>query len=365
MKNNRIQFLDYMRVIAFLSVLIGHKFFPYIASISHHHIFSPIARGLIPLCLGGAAGVIIFFLTSGYITTHVLFSDTPIEFLLKRIFRIYPLYIIAVFLEAFLAWKVAGVTFPSFSLLGLQLLLLGDFFDAPYALAGVEWTLRIEIIFYLFMMLLNAIGLFTQPKKMVFTFILCCILLSLAKPFPTITQWSYGYFTLYAPFLLFGSTIYLIEKNLSNKNLCILLICGIYFSFRIKLLMIQPVWARSIYPEVGIGLFISAWKFQKFIYSGQLINFFSSLTYSVYLFHNWMWHYLEMLLLKIEIINHPILLQLQVLLLLLGICYVLHHSIKKKGIDFGGYILKEHLWKVHSLKRRLKAIFIERNSPLT
>lgn len=44
----------------------------------------------------GWLGVCIFFLISGFVITHVSMRESPAEFFIKRIFRIYPMLIIAV-----------------------------------------------------------------------------------------------------------------------------------------------------------------------------------------------------------------------------------------------------------------------------
>ncbi len=42
-----------------------------------------------------------------------------------------------------------------FHILIPQLLLIGDFFQTPHTLNGVEWTLRVEVLFYVFMLILR------------------------------------------------------------------------------------------------------------------------------------------------------------------------------------------------------------------
>ena len=216
MRNKRIYFLDYLRIFAFASVLIGHKFNSYLEAISKNEtIYSGIrfiARLLIPLFQNGAVGVIVFFLVSGYIITHVLQTEGEVEFLIKRLFRIYPLYIVAV-----LIWYVPLVIAghgESFITLILQLTLLGDFFVTPYALGGVEWTLRIEIIFYLFMMVLSYLGVFNNHKSWILPcmLVVTTLMIGFLSPIPT-TEVFKSYFSIFAPFLFLGSMFYLFERK--------------------------------------------------------------------------------------------------------------------------------------------------------
>ena len=157
--NKRIIFLDYLRVFAFVSVLIGHKFYPevstYANSFETHHITQQyLVNIILSMFTGGGAGVIVFFMISGYIVLHVLQSEQPVEFMIKRVFRIYPLLIIAIFVEVFISY-VSQDTPISLLQTMQQMSLFGDFFNTPHALLGVEWTLRIEILFYILMFLLS------------------------------------------------------------------------------------------------------------------------------------------------------------------------------------------------------------------
>ncbi len=45
-----------------------------------------------------------------------------------------------------------------------QLLLVGNFFNTPYSLNGVEWTLRIEVFFYIFMYLMSHFKILNDKK---------------------------------------------------------------------------------------------------------------------------------------------------------------------------------------------------------
>lgn len=163
----RIVFLDYMRIIAFMSVLVGHEFYHYIAEVisdaDYNHSIRTITHWIAPIFQGGAAGVVIFFLTSGYIITHVLQKETTRDFIIRRLFRIFPLYIFAVLAQLFFMSAVLSAPLPDAKTLIAQISLTGDFFDTPYTLAGVEWTLRIEILFYLLMAVFKSAG--TLEKK--------------------------------------------------------------------------------------------------------------------------------------------------------------------------------------------------------
>ena len=82
----RVVFLDWLRIYAFASVLIGHKFNgPVVraAQADTGWLRWP-ARVLWPFIEGGGAGVVVFFLISGYIITQVLQRERSPEFRIKR-----------------------------------------------------------------------------------------------------------------------------------------------------------------------------------------------------------------------------------------------------------------------------------------
>ena len=82
----RLVFLDYLRIFAFASVFAGHKFSAPVQAAAREGVGwqAAAARVLWPFIEGGGAGVVVFFLVSGYIITHVLQRERTPEFLLKR-----------------------------------------------------------------------------------------------------------------------------------------------------------------------------------------------------------------------------------------------------------------------------------------
>ncbi|HFP0892189.1 TPA: acyltransferase family protein, partial [Escherichia coli] len=145
---------------------------------------------------GGAMGVVIFFLVSGYIITHVLQKEATFEFYLKRIFRIYPLYIFAVLAEMLIQYYNGG-NIPPLSIIIPRLLLIGDFFNTPLSLAGVEWTLRIEMLFYVFMGLVKKVGLINKGNVLTVLLLFISLFISTINPFPVAKDFHNAYFTLY------------------------------------------------------------------------------------------------------------------------------------------------------------------------
>ena len=131
----RIEYLDWLRALAAGLVVIGH------------------ARG--SLMRGGAVGVSVFFVLSGYLITSILLRDGMIslpnigKFIVRRLARIYPLYVVQIALVV--------IVFALFhrdrigSVLDALPGLLTFTHDAPEWFGygfGVLWTLAVEFWFY-------------------------------------------------------------------------------------------------------------------------------------------------------------------------------------------------------------------------
>ncbi|MBK5513196.1 acyltransferase family protein [Pseudomonas sp. TH15] len=338
----RIVFLDYMRVFAFVSVLIGHKFFEGVIALAsnpeNHIALRRLGELLIPLCEGGAAGVVVFFMTSGYIITHVLQSEVPADFLIKRFFRIYPLYVFAVIAEQFFGLAVYGTPLPELHVMLPRILLLGDFFGTPYSLAGVEWTLRIEVLFYVLMCFLKMAGAFRGQKILPVIYLALGVMLYYLPAFPTGYGWSDGYLSLYTSFLFMGSSIYLAQSRKIGVLAC-LLVCGaLFFMFVDLITQLHPNWKENNYAFISILIFVFALLFRDRLVDSSLLRLLSNLTYSVYLFHNWLWAYILLPVEKLGFDGGSAKLITAIILLL--VCYGLFETVEKFGLELGRRALK-------------------------
>ena len=340
-ENTRLVFLDYLRIFAFVSVLVGHKFYAYVLALSNdpsaHATPKLIASLLLPLVNGGGAGVVVFFLVSGYIILHVLQTEEPIEFVIKRIFRIFPLYIFAVLLEYSLA-AMNGQA-PRLPTVLAQLLLVGDIFGTPYALNGVEWTLRLEIAFYVFMLTARVLNLTTKQMSLLPYFLVGATLLcSFVSPIPSSDVWSKGYFTIYGPFLFLGSFFYLFEKKRIGPTFFALFVALVFFQYFRLVGVYQQGWLSAHFAILAFLIFFATWSVRKHLTAAIWVLFLSEMTYAVYLLHNWFFDYAKRWLaqLNISVFNADI----QALGILLLTCFLLVRVVEKPGIRIGRSVLR-------------------------
>ena len=287
----RLVFLDYLRIFAFASVFAGHKFSAPVQAAAREGVGwqAAAARVLWPFIEGGGAGVVVFFLVSGYIITHVLQRERTPEFLLKRAFRIYPLYVVAVLADYSLLLAQRGSWPPAHTLLP-QLLLIGDLRGTPYALNGVEWTLRLEVTFYLLMAGCQMLGLVQarRGRALALLFAGLVVLLHASPPFPTHTEWSNGYLSLYLPFLLLGAVWWLFEQRVLGALALALFVAGLLVLYRLGLQAWAPRWQHAWFAELALALFALLWWLRHRLRAPAWVLGLSELTYAVYLLHTWL-----------------------------------------------------------------------------
>lgn len=102
----------------------------------------------------GALGVALFFAISGFLMAQLVRASDAPTFLLHRVARIYPTYLLIIGL--FMAVAPLVVAKPSFDAWTLTLAPVGE---RAYVLGRIEWTLIHEVAFYLTLFGLSLLGL--------------------------------------------------------------------------------------------------------------------------------------------------------------------------------------------------------------
>lgn len=356
-KNNRILFLDYLRVFAFLSVLIAHKYSESLSIAANdmnvHATLRLMALTLYQVFEGGGVGVIVFFLISGYIITCVARREGVNTFVVRRFFRIYPLYAFAVMIEIVLDTFIKGVPVPPLSIILPRITLMGDFFGTPYALGSVEWTLRVEIYFYIVTAVLLKMGAFNHPKALPFIYAIIIASLQYFGPFNQVYGWSNGYISMYMPFLFVGSCIYLYEKNIANRYVIFLIGVYTWLSYLISMPYINITLYKSHFVTVAVILFLAAWIYRRGFKNVTWVVFLSELTYSIYIFHNWMMNYFMDLaaLIGLSVIQSNIF----SLCFLFVFCTSVHFCVEKFFISIGKRIITSMKSHKYGVSRKITA----------
>jgi peptidoglycan/LPS O-acetylase OafA/YrhL len=105
--------------------------------------------------VAGEFGVGIFFIISGFVIPFSVASESPLGFLKRRIFRIYPVYIAGFGLVMTSIWLLTLFAGSAFGysrehiLAHFGILLRG--LTGYSRIDGISWTLEVELVFYLIM----------------------------------------------------------------------------------------------------------------------------------------------------------------------------------------------------------------------
>jgi peptidoglycan/LPS O-acetylase OafA/YrhL len=158
---HRLTQLDGLRGVAAVMVMLFHFTTRYDQIFMFQH---PPALGM-PY---GGLGVSLFFAISGYVIFMTLDRvRTAREFLASRFSRLYPVFWVCV-LITWLLWR--ALDWPGMPTglraLVLNLTMLPQQFDAPL-ISGVYWSLRDELFFYLWMLLLWQLGWLQRPARFI------------------------------------------------------------------------------------------------------------------------------------------------------------------------------------------------------
>lgn len=153
MPPKRLYEIDILRFIAAMMVVMFHYTSePY----QMHHIYLIGNNSLKDIFLNGYLGVKLFFIISGFVIFMSAFNSTPGKFLRSRILRLFPAFLIM----CTITFLVCSA-FDSSYHVGLKDYLLNATLIGTFAswagiklVAGVYWTLIVEMQFYFFIYLL-------------------------------------------------------------------------------------------------------------------------------------------------------------------------------------------------------------------
>lgn len=246
---------------------------------------------------GGHLGVILFFLISGYVISYVGEKETQLEFLLKRVFRIMPPLIVAVFA---LYWAnrilaanglplVSGTNATDIRSYILTSMLLDKIvYSTSYSLS-ITWTLVAELFFYGITLVVLP-SLKTSPTKSTVAMLAMYAVVSALS----IAGASYFSFalahTIVVPIFVIGRLIYLQSNNrISTEHLWLLACASVVMFFAVQtarypgILFEGPIITAFTYPTaVLIFLGMRAMKISRI---PKVLKFLGDVSYSVYLLH--------------------------------------------------------------------------------
>lgn len=326
---DRLEFLDALRGIAALAVLLEHSL--------AHHLPGYLAWSNQTFTFG-QAGVCLFFLISGFIIPISLEKGgSNSVFWWRRFWRLFPLY----WLTVALAFVVQPTNLSGKSWL-INLTMLQEFLGQPHVL-GVFWTLSLELVLYLGCSLLFRLGLLKKTVLLLTLAVGGYLLLSFLELFIPRPMAKGRTFLLMTA--LFGLAVQRFTTgSLRGKGLAVTwigLVLGLSLAalgdFRhaitptIAWVSVLKAWVVA-YAVFGLGILC-----RQRSWSGPLL-WCGRVSYSIYLMHA--------ILLIVLPIAWPVWLGLPVLLAgTLLVSAATYHLMERPGIELGRFLEKRWLRK--------------------
>jgi hypothetical protein len=169
-RGSRVPELDAVRAMAALNLMLFH--FTHVYSVKYGFT-SPLGFEY----SYGKYGTQLFFLLSGYVNAMTLFGKRqPLDFLAARTIRIIPTYLLVLGMNLVLLLFLPFTLHGSYSIaqvfanLTLVPKLLGY-----ECLEPVTWTLQIEVLFYVILLLLFSLGGLQRPVRTLMWYMAVCI----------------------------------------------------------------------------------------------------------------------------------------------------------------------------------------------
>ncbi|MDO7886368.1 acyltransferase family protein [Hymenobacter cheonanensis] len=175
--------------------------------------------------LPGHSSVLIFFILSGYVigltNTKALTRHTILSYLRKRLVRLYPIYLISLFIAA----AVAGFKYSAFTLLG-HVLFLQDSVIPVISENMPLWSLNSEVLFYLLFIPVSYFSI--SPGRVCLLSLLLGLASRLLFPMPLLSSYCFGFVFWSSGLWLAQSSLF--AKQYSSRWFLIALLC-LFFSY--------------------------------------------------------------------------------------------------------------------------------------
>lgn len=248
----------------------------------------------------GSLGVGVFFLISGFVIPFSLSALSRPAFLIARIFRIYPVYIVAFSISVMvllLLSKYGGAKpFPySIEHLIAQGLLLRGWLWIP-SVDGLSWTLEIEIVFYAIAALLSSFILHPQiGGRVVIGYVLvvpllCILGVNSIDLLGGRLQTMMLYLTYALPFTVYmfiGTLFYLSAKGTVTPAQLVMGVLAALFGFSIGLAAHPALktLATSSYL-LALGIFALFYLARDSFKSNRVLDWLADISYPLYAVHS-------------------------------------------------------------------------------
>jgi peptidoglycan/LPS O-acetylase OafA/YrhL len=231
----------------------------------------------------GYLGVEIFFVISGFVLPYSLFKSgyklkNFFTFILKRIIRISPAYIVIILISMVLA-AVTGREIISLPRFALHLVFLNSFFGYQ-DISAVFWTLKIEFGFYILIGLLFTHFFTSNYKSLLLIAVAIVLALFNTLGFPLLWVSYFAFPLLWMPYFALGILIF--NRRFTNMNsFAFWSMSGVLILVNFKMHGFAETFAGCF--AYFFILFVKIENFGKII--GRFLLWLGMISYSLYLVH--------------------------------------------------------------------------------
>jgi peptidoglycan/LPS O-acetylase OafA/YrhL len=284
----RIKFIDGLRAIAVIMVVLFHFYYQQISEAGVQQVEPLYLQDIFQY---GNMGVYIFFVISGFIVSYVTYNRVRslnyiANFIVKRQVRLDPPFWLTIMLGVFLAFLSVKVLhkevyIPNIKDVFLNIVYLFDIFNR-YDIIRVGWTLCLEIQFYLvFIVITYTLNRYIKSFRMrigVYGFLFGLSILSFTFFHSVLAAFILNYWFVF----FLGVSITLLLYNEISERLFLIILIVPYCALFTGAAMIP------IYFSTATALLIFlAFKFgrENSWLSNRFFQFYGLISYSLYLTH--------------------------------------------------------------------------------
>lgn len=250
-QKQHIQQVDYIRAIASLAVALYH-----------------LGGKTLPVLNYGWLGVQMFFLLSGFIICWSIPQNynvkTAIRFIIRRIIRIEPPYLLSLLLLLLLNFATTPNYKADWLNVAYHLAYINNYIGKPY-LNPVYWTLGIEFQFYIFIGLFYPLVISKWGKWLL-------LIISIAPLYFSVP--GIGLFSNFSLFAL-GIAYYLYSSKRMN-----MLLFGLFVALIAAMAVVNIGWMATAAGLVALLILLLP------LANNAIVEFFSNISFSLYLTHD-------------------------------------------------------------------------------
>jgi peptidoglycan/LPS O-acetylase OafA/YrhL len=303
---NRFDFVHSLRGIAAISVVISHYLGVFwnanqeitdligVPRLKESVILDPLISIFAALSLiVGQFGVGIFFVLSGFVIFLAVERESRISFFIRRILRIYPVYIVGFLVTMGVLWgsaQLVGLPFKySHEHVAIHALILVRGLTNFPRIDGISWTLEVELGFYFFIVIFGRAVL-----KCGLTGVFISLIAVLAVSLSFIVFWrNQGFFGVQVSCgLLLGSgVVYALHVRnrittqalIFSQVVIVVTVCLVWVAISFALnLSIQWLFGYLL----GMAIFATCYHLLRYRkISSSWLNFFGDISYPLYVVH--------------------------------------------------------------------------------